>query len=394
MAQNYNYPSSSSVTVTGTPNGAPIPSTSLLIAGENIAGNQQVLQTDASGNLLVALSSDPLGPLDVTIVGPKGAQLIANSVAVAISSDQTVPISAVALPLPAGASTSALQTQISAQIPATLGQKTSANSLAVVIASDQGTLPLPTGASTSALQTTGNASLASIDTKTPALGQALAASSVPVVLTAAQLTTLTPLTSVTVTQATGTNLHAVIDSGTVTANIGTTNGLALDASVTGLQVAQGSTTSGQKGGLSLGAVTTAAPSYTTAQSSPLSLTTAGALRVDASATTQPVSGTVNSKAATPTALTVTQAAISVGTTAVRLTVSGSAPASTRVVLVATPDTASTATFYIGSSSVTNSGATMGIAIVAGQSFIANSDAGDYYIISSAAAQSVLVMEQA
>lgn len=49
-----------------------------------------------------------------------------------------------------------------------------------------------------------------------ALGQALSAASVPVVLPAAQITTLTPPTSVTVTQATGTNLHVVIDSGTVT----------------------------------------------------------------------------------------------------------------------------------------------------------------------------------
>lgn len=57
-------------------------------------------------------------------------------------------------------------------------------------------------------------------------------------------------------------------------------GAALDASVTGLEVAQASTTSGQKGILELGAVTTSAPSYTTAQSSPLSLTTAGALRGD------------------------------------------------------------------------------------------------------------------
>ncbi len=78
-------------------------------------------------------------------------------------------------------------------------------------------LPLPSLASTSTLQTAGNTSVASIDTKTPALGQALAAASVPVVLTAAQLTTLTPLTSVTVTQATGTNLHVVVDSGAVTA---------------------------------------------------------------------------------------------------------------------------------------------------------------------------------
>lgn len=69
-------------------------------------------------------------------------------------------------------------------------------------------------------------------------------------------------------------------SGTVTANIGTSGALALDASVTGLQVAQGSATAAQKGGLILAAVTTAAPSYTTAQTNPLSLTTAGGLRSD------------------------------------------------------------------------------------------------------------------
>lgn len=84
-------------------------------------------------------------------------------------------------------------------------------------------------------------------------------------------------------------------SGTVTANAGTnlnTSALALDTSVNGLLVAQGSTTSGQSGTLAVAAVTTAAPSYTTAKTSPLSLTTAGALRTDASASTQPVSGTV------------------------------------------------------------------------------------------------------
>jgi hypothetical protein len=81
-------------------------------------------------------------------------------------------------------------------------------------------------------------------------------------------------------------------SGTVTANIGSAGTLALDSSVNAISLAQGSTTSGQKGVLQLGAVTTAAPTYTTAQTSPISLTTAGAVRTDASATTQPVSGTV------------------------------------------------------------------------------------------------------
>lgn len=83
-------------------------------------------------------------------------------------------------------------------------------------------LPLPTGASTSALQTTGNTSLATIAT---------------------------------------------------------------------LVLAQGSTTSGQAAELVMGATTTAAPTYTTATSNPLSLTTAGALRVDGSGVTQPISAT-------------------------------------------------------------------------------------------------------
>lgn len=58
-------------------------------------------------------------------------------------------------------------------------------------------LPLPSGAATAANQDTGNSSLASLDSKAPALGQALAAGSVPVVLPAAQVTTLTPPAAIT-----------------------------------------------------------------------------------------------------------------------------------------------------------------------------------------------------
>ena len=47
-----------------------------------------------------------------------------------------------------------------------------------------------------------------------------------------------------------------------------------------------------------GSVTTASPTYTTGQMDPLSLTTAGALRIDGSAVTQPVSGTVTANAGT------------------------------------------------------------------------------------------------
>jgi hypothetical protein len=73
-----------------------------------------------------------------------------------------------------------------------------------------GTISLPTGASTSALQTTGNTSLSSIDSKTPALGQSVMASSSPVVIASNQ-------SAIPVTQSTS----PWVVSGTVTANAGT-----------------------------------------------------------------------------------------------------------------------------------------------------------------------------
>lgn len=103
---------------------------------------------------------------------------------------------------------------------------------------------------------------------------------------------------VDVTRVSGT----VTISGTVTANQGGTwnitnisgtislpTGAATEASLAKLTLSQGSTTSGQAGPLIQGAVTTAAPSYSTGQTSPLSLTTAGALRVDLGSSTVNVS---------------------------------------------------------------------------------------------------------
>lgn len=170
-----------------------------------------------------------------------------------------------------------------------------------------GTISLPTGAATLAAQTTGNGSLATIasatdvniSTRSSAANQTNGTQKTQVVdgsgnvqpagdIAARAIKVDNSAVNQPVTQVTS----PWVVSGTVTANAGTnlnTSALALDASVVALQVAQGSTSSGQKGGLTLGAVTTAAPAYTTAQSSPLSLTTAGALRTDASATVQPAS---------------------------------------------------------------------------------------------------------
>lgn len=86
--------------------------------------------------------------------------------------------------------------------------------------------------------------------------------------------------------------------GAATSALQTTGNTSLASILSALTLAQGSTTSGQTGNLNLAAVTTGAPTYVTGQSSPLSLTTAGALRTDSSATTQPVSGTVTSNQGT------------------------------------------------------------------------------------------------
>jgi hypothetical protein len=119
------------------------------------------------------------------------------------------------IPLPTGASTSALQTtgntSLSTIATNSGTQATAANQTnGTQVTQISGTVPLPTGASTSALQTTGNTSLAtiatnttgsataanqateithltSIDTKTPALGAAVTASSTPVTIASDQI---------------------------------------------------------------------------------------------------------------------------------------------------------------------------------------------------------------
>lgn len=82
-------------------------------------------------------------------------------------------------------------------IDATAGSITPIGTAANPLQVTNTSLPLPTGAATGAKQDTGNTSVASIDAKTPALGQQLAAASVPVVLTAIQQAALTPPAAIT-----------------------------------------------------------------------------------------------------------------------------------------------------------------------------------------------------
>jgi len=127
---------------------------------------------------------------------------------------------------------------------------------------------------------------------------------------------------------------------------------------------------------------------------PVTQPVSGTVAVTQSTSPWVVSGTVSSNS-TPitTSGTITQAAVTVGITAVRCTVSGAAPNAARKALIVEPDPASTAKFFIGSSSVASSGASRGIPLVAGAQFIANFDASDFYIISDTAAQTFFVVEE-
>lgn len=75
-------------------------------------------------------------------------------------------------------------------------------------------------------------------------------------------------------------LSSGTDSITTTGSISLPPGAATEATLAKLTQTQGSTTSGQSGPLVQGAVTTSDPTYTTAQTDPLSLTTVGRLRTD------------------------------------------------------------------------------------------------------------------
>lgn len=126
-----------------------------------------------------------------------------------------------------------------------------------------------------ALESGGN--LASINTKVPALGQALAAASVPVVLTAAQLTTLTPLSSVSVSNFPATQPV----SGTVTANQGGTWNINNVSGTVSLPTGASTSALQTTGNSSLSSIDSKIPASLTVTST--------RLLVDGSGVTQPVS---------------------------------------------------------------------------------------------------------
>ncbi len=189
----------------------------------------------STGTLRVTLSSDSTGQVKLAAgVAAIGSVTVSNFPA-------TQPISAAALPLPTGASTETTLAALNTKV-------TAVNTGAVTVASSA----LPTGASTSAKQ--------------PALGTAGTPS--------ADVLTVQGATSMTALKTDGSGVTQPV-SGTVTANAGTnlnTSALALDATLTG---GTQKTKLVDTGGTNVG-----------------SISAAGALKVDNSGVTQPVSGTV------------------------------------------------------------------------------------------------------
>jgi hypothetical protein len=238
MAQQYRYPNSASVSVDaiGT-NGLPIPTSSILVAGEDPSGDLTPIATDANGHVQVDVNDIPLPPgaataakqdeqtaLLTTIDADTGS-ISTSSSATAASVDSidtktpalvagrvpvdgsgvTQPISAAALPLPAGAATEATLASLNGKVVAV-------DTGAVVVSSSA----LPSGAAT-------EASLASVDAKLGSLGQKAMAGSAPVVIASDQSTipvsvASVPLPTGAATEATLSALNAkvtAVDTGAV-----------------------------------------------------------------------------------------------------------------------------------------------------------------------------------
>lgn len=325
------------------PNGQPIPTSSTLVAGEGPTGLETPISVDASGAVNVVITAGIVDPLPV-------ADALAE-----------------------------------ASLASLDGKTVTVDTSNVTITSSA----LPTGAATAALQTSGNASLASIDTKLtaplsvtgPLTDTQLRASAVPVSLSSVPLPTGAATAANQVTEIAS---LASIDS-KLTAPLSVTGPLTdaqLRASAVPVSAASLPLPTGAATETTLAAMSAKLPATLGQTTSAASL----AVVLASNQSSIPVAATP----VVPPALTVKSAAITVGTSAVRLTTDGSAPSSTRRVLLANVDTANTAKFYIGPSGVT---AATGVILVAGQTFSAEDDAGDYYIISNTAAQTVFVTEQ-
>jgi len=298
------------------------------------------LSLDTSGNLRVTGTFTPSGlqnvnvtQWDTTALGVPTAYgtapVTGNYIGVNAFVTNTVAISAASLPLPTGASTSALQTTGNTSLASIV---TNTNSLILAQGSTTSgqTGNLAMGAVTTAAPTytTGQTDPLSLDTAgnlrvTLASGTvtvagnltnnnaAPAANNIGVLpaVAAASAPTWTTGDQVLLSEDLSGNLRVITGTGSTTAVTG--NVTVVQPTAASLQTtttpvtAQGSTTAGQTGNLGLAAVTTAAPTYTTATTNPLSMDTSGNLRVTGTFGTAPSTLTYFTDAAVASGATVT-----------------------------------------------------------------------------------------
>jgi len=175
----------------------------------------------------------------------------------------------------------------------TAGLATSAKQDDIITAIDNISVSVDTtGLATDTKQDAGNASLTSIDGKTPSLGQALAAASVPVVLPAAQISTLTPQTNaLTDTQLRASDVKITLDGETVPVT-GTFWQATQPVSASSLPLPTGAATAAKQP--ALGTAGTPSSDVISVQG----ITSMTPLKTDGSGVTQPVSGTVTANAGT------------------------------------------------------------------------------------------------
>jgi len=184
-------------------NGGSLPAVTKIIAGYD-GTNVRVIKADSTGRIDATVSASALPTGAATAANQSTANASLSSIDGKITAVNTGAVVISSSALPSGAATSAKQdtgntslgnidtstSGMSAKLPATLGQKTMANSMAVVVSSDQsaipasqsgtwnvnnvsGTISLPTGAATETTLAALNAKATVINTNSVMIGSAL-----------------------------------------------------------------------------------------------------------------------------------------------------------------------------------------------------------------------------
>jgi len=300
-----------------------------------ISGTTNPLSLDTSGNLRVTFAGASEQNVNLNEVGGAaialGQTTMSASIPVTIASNQSVlsmneaQINGVALGSPStyGTSPGAVSVQgvnayITNTVPVTLASTTITGTVAVTQSTSPWVVSLASTTITGTSVVAGNLTNNNAAPAANNIGvlPAVAAAAAPTwttgdqvllsedlsgnlrVITGAGSTTAVSGT-VAVTESGAWNITNItgtisLPTGAATSALQTTGNTSLATIVTnttGLTVAQGSTTAGENGGLSMGAVTTAAPTYTTGTTDPLSLTTAGSLRTQDAADGPVAAGT-------------------------------------------------------------------------------------------------------